>query len=343
MDTSKNVNTLEAYTIKLNDYIVGISWSFDNQYLCVGLASGEAIVVSASDQKIILAFKAHDNGIIAIAHSSTNHVFITAGQDGFLSLWDTRTGQLLKRLEGGWQWVEHIQWAPDGNYFIAGSGKHLKLFSKSGELMWHFINPESTISGLSWHHGSKSFAIGSYGNLKLFNISSPIPTQILPWQNSLISLAWSPDGNFICGGTQDSRIHFWPLPYIEESDCEMTGYASKVKNLAWNFTSQWLASNCGQEIVLWEIMGQIPVGQTPLVLQGHKHRVSALSFANKSEILVSGDNQGVFLFWHPKKYANFINGGTIEGSISVISWSANDEYIAVATSQGELAIVDMPV
>jgi len=343
MNTNQNEKALDAYTIKLDDYVMDMSWSFDNKFLCIALASGKLSVVSINNQKIMYTVLAHEIGILSVTHSPTSSVFLTAGQDGTVKLWETISGKLLKNLIGGWQWVEHIKWSPDGKYFIFGSGKHLKLYTDAGEYVWEFINPESTISALSWNKESQSFAVGSYGNLKIFNVEKGTPSDILPWQNSLISLAWSPDGKFICAGTQDARIHFWPLPYFPESDCEMSGYAGKVKELSWNYNSELLASNCGAEIVVWKVNGKAPVGEKPIVLQGHKYRITTLKYSNNSELLVSGDTKGIFLFWYPKKYANMLTGGTIEGSITALSWSPDDQSVVVASSQGDLVIVDTPI
>lgn len=344
MKSSTNQFQLDVYAIKFDDYIIDVAWSYDNKYICVALASGKISVAVVENKKTLYALVAHENGIISVAHSPIDPIFLTAGQDGFVKLWETTTGKLLITIIGGWQWVEHIQWSPDGAYFILGSGKHLKLFSKTGENVWSFVNPESTISALSWNKVNQNFAVGSYGNLKLFSIENNIPQEILPWKNSLISLAWSPDGNFVCAGTQDARIHFWPLPYIEETDCEMSGYAGKVKELSWNYNSGMLASNCGPEIIVWQIKDKkAPVGQKPIGLKGHPDRITTLEFSNKGDLLVSGDDKGLFLLWYPIKNNKVLTGAKLEGSITCQRWSPKDDYIAITTNLGELVLVDTPI
>jgi len=334
---------LEAWTTKFEDYISGLSWSFDNTYLCIALSSGKLAVVNANKQKVIFSIAAHEVGIISITHSPKELLFLTAGQDGLVKLWETSTGKLLKQFEGGWQWVEHLKWSPNGAYFVMGSGKNIKLYARNGELVYHFINPESTVSAITWKKDSSEFALGSYGNLKIFDVNNEIPSEILPWRNSLISLSWSPDGKFICAGTQDSRIHFWPLPFEPDNDCEMSGYAGKVKELSWAADSSMLASNCGNEIVIWEISGKAPVGQKPIVLHGHKHRITSLNFAHSSNVMVSGDTRGVFLCWYPKLSTSLLTGGTLQGNITALSWCPNDQNFAVGTALGEVVIVDTPI
>jgi len=56
-------------------------------------------------------------------------------------------------------------------------------------------------------------------------------------------LVWSPDGKWLVSGNQDPSVHLW----IPEQDIElqMSGYETKVKHLAFDHTSRWLATGGG--------------------------------------------------------------------------------------------------
>jgi WD40 repeat protein len=46
---------------------------------------------------------------------------------------------------------------------------------------------------------------------------------------SVEAIAWSPNGNFVASGNQDSTVYFW---FIEGGeDLQMTGYPAEVREL----------------------------------------------------------------------------------------------------------------
>lgn len=334
-------NDLEVWMTQLDDYIIGMCWSADTLWYCAATASGDVVIINTEEESKKSFKQAHLFGITSMAHSPVDYLFATTGQDGKIKLWETHTGNILKEMDGGDRWTEHVQWSPDGNCFATASGKHLKIWDKTGSLIETFDSHASTITALSWNRNGKSIATASYGGVKIYCLLTKSLLEVLPWKNSIISLSWSPDSQFIVAGMQDSNLHFWQLPFLPDADLQMSGYAGKVKHLKWDSESKYLATESLQDIITWKFEGKPPVGQQPLVLKGHRAKITAMTFQNKKDLLVSGDSAGRLLFWLPYLQEKFVLEALLPAEISCLNWSPDDTQLAVGTRNGEIRIFDL--
>ncbi|HMP41901.1 MAG TPA: WD40 repeat domain-containing protein, partial [Roseiflexaceae bacterium] len=63
------------------------------------------------------------------------------------------------------------------------------------------------------------------------------------WKGSVLVLAVSLDGKYIAAGAQNASVHFWICR--DGTDLEMSGYPRKVRELAWDSSSSYLATGGG--------------------------------------------------------------------------------------------------
>ncbi len=340
--TAESQNEYELWRTQLNDYIIGIGWNFTNEYVVVASSCGILTCFIADNYFNQFEVKAHQNGLMCLAVSPIENKAVTTGQDGLIKLWDIQSGELLKEIQSENVWVEQAIWSPDGKYFATASGSIVTIFNSNGDEIQEFEEHESTVSGIAWHQNSKSFASACYGGVRLFELKQDEPIEFLEWKNSMHSLSWSPDGKFIGCGTQDSRVHFFPLPYNDGSDFEMNGYRGKVKILDWTNDSNYFLTNCWDEMVVWKFAGIAPQGQVPITLSGHMGKITQAKFQNKNSFLVSGDELGLVLFYDVEIGKEFITGIKLRNSVSKICWSNDDSLLAIGTSHGELIIMESP-
>jgi len=335
-------NEYELWRTELNDYIIGIGWNFSNDYLIVASSCGILTCFITDNYVKKYEVKAHQNGLMCLAVSPIADKAITTGQDGLIKLWDTKSGDLLKEIKSDNLWVEQAVWSPDGNYFAIGSGSIVTVFNHDGDEIQEFEKHESTVSGIVWNSNSKVFVTSCYGGVRLFEINQDEPIKFLEWKNSMLSLSWSPDGKFIGCGTQDSRVHFFPLPYESGTDFEMSGYRGKVKLVDWTHDSKYFLTNCWNQMVVWEFAGIAPQGQVPKTLSGHPGKITQAKFQNKNSFLASGDDLGLVLFFDVEIGEKFITGIKLKNAVSKICWSNDDKLIAIGTSNGEIVIMVSP-
>jgi len=339
---TESQNEYMIWETVLDDYVIGINWNYQSNLIAVLSSAGTFTILNHSIKAKQYEIIAHSKGAMRLGVSPTENKAVTTGQDGLSKLWNLETGDLIKENQMQALWVEHIAWSPNGNYFAIGAGNTIKVFNNEGTLIQEYNQHESTVSGIEWRSDSKAFATACYGGVRLFEIEQEKPFQFLEWKNSMLSLSWSLDDKFICCGTQDSRVHFFPIPYTQDSDFEMNGYKGKVKILEWSSDSKYFLTNCWDEIIVWEVSGVAPMGQQPITLSGHMGKVTTAQFQNNNTFLASGDEIGLLLFYDLEISKKFITGVKLKNEISTLAWSKDGNYLAVGTANGEVIIMDSP-
>lgn len=328
---------LIEFQLHLNEYITGIAW-LGTDWVAASTAAGTLYMIDIPSAKILLEIQAHETPVQSLS-SNGSDLIATSGQDGCVKIFKWGTAEPLKELEQDFDWIEKVEYSPDGNWLLVVAGTEFRLYKGTGELVFVFDQHESTVSNVCWRPDSKFFASACYSAVRFFDVRYKVPKQTLRWKNSMLSLSWSPDFKFLCSGTQDSRIHFWPLPYKEGTDFEMSGYRGKVKSLSWDSKSKFVASNCWSEIVLWPFDGKAPLGKEPIVLTHSQARITSLCFHNNSTLLATGDKEGLLAFYEPIIVQEYLAAVKLDSEVVELAWNKDGSYLAAGTSNGSLYIV----
>ncbi len=251
-----------------------------------------------------------------------------------MRFWNPLTGELTRELDGGGRWVEHLAWSPDGNLLATSAGKMLRVWNASGELQFEFGAHESTVSAVQWRPDGRGIATSCYGGARLFRLGEREPYEQLKWKTSLICLAWSPGGRYVAAGTQESTVKFWRLPFGEGEPLEMSGYPAKVKNLAWDRQGQFLATDGGEIITVWDVSGKGPAGRKPTQIKAHDARISALAYQAKGDWLASGDESGQVFVSRATAPGLPRKLGILPAAVTQLRWSPDEQCVAAGSQDG---------
>ena len=345
--SQSHMSGLEVWWAEAADHVIALAWSPDQSRLAVAAASGEIAILDAAEGGVAGRLAGHSGGTLALGWQPCGSLLATAGQDCCARVWHADTGQCVAEFGPGARWVEHVAWAPNGKTLAAAGGKSVGLWTAQGDLRQRFDGHESTITALAWSPEGASLATACYGAARLLRPDDPAPPARLPCETSLIALAWSPDGRFLAAGTQDRAIHLWQMPRrrarAEDGDLEMSGYPLKVKQLAWDRHSRYLATGGGSEITVWDFSGRGPSGSRPKVLQGHGARLTTLTYQSRGALLASGDTEGRVLVWNlacrpPTRAPQPTNSATVDSEITQLAWSPKERYLAVGTHHGTVSL-----
>lgn len=339
---AESKNEYAIWSALLDDYILDVAWNSNDTKIAVATASGKVCVYDVLSGNLLFTVLAHRHGLMSLTKSPVKDVFATTGQDGFIRLFNFESPIPVAEIKSKAQWVSFVRWNHNGKYFASSENSTVRVFTKTGEEINSFTMHESTVSGIEWKLNSNMFATSCYGGVRIFDAEKPEPIDFLEWKNSMLSLSWSPDGKFIGCGTQDSRVHFFPLPYQDGSDFEMNGYRGKVKILEWTTDAKYFLTNCWNEIVIWKFNGKSPQGQTPIILSGSLSKVTQAAFQGNQTFLATGDELGMILFYDVEIGEKFITGVKLKNEISSLKWSNKNNLLAAGTSQGELVIMESP-
>ncbi len=324
----------------LDESAVSVDWSPSGAWLAAISASGTAYLFDAADGRCIQKLPAHRFGATKVAWHPSDPRFATAGQDGFVRVWDARLDGLVKELDCGSEWVEHIAWSDSGKLLATAAGRKLKVWTKDGELVREYPEHPNTIAAIAWKAESEEFASACYGQLKFWTPDNPEAFKTFSWKGSMVSLAWSPDGRYLCHGNQDATVHFWIVK--TGKDLQMWGYPMKVRELAWDHRSRYLATGGGSAITVWDCSGKGPANTKPTVLKFHSAAVTHFAYQRAGGGLASGCDQGQLALWKPSKRRAPDAIAALPAAITGVAWSPDDRLIAAIAEDGSVAVYTPP-
>ena len=339
---SKSQDTLRrVWTGKLPDYVIDLAWSADGRSLAAASSTGPVSLFDAKAGTVSVQVPGHDKGTLALAWSPVASIVATAGKDRRVRFWDT-SGRETACLKASADWVERLAWHPDGSILAAAAVRTVHLWNAAGDHLTDLTDHASTVSDLAWRPHSRTLAALVYGGVMLWTLQADKPPsfRLFAWKGSPLRMAWSPDGSMLAHGNQDSTVHFW---YMETGeDLQMSGYATKVREISWNSTSRFLATGGGSIVCVWDCGGAGPAGTRPQMLVGHDETatLTAVQFQSRGHLLASADDVGRVCVWQPaNKKQPLVGTAQGEGEVSALHWSPDEKVLAVGYSTGTVSVL----
>ncbi|MEZ0296718.1 MAG: WD40 repeat domain-containing protein, partial [Candidatus Methylacidiphilales bacterium] len=254
------------------DYTIGLEWTADAKRIVAVPESGPIIVLDAATGEVLHELKGHRGGNNAAAWHPAGQMLATGGQDGIIRLWtfgtNAGTAPQLLELEGGEQMVEHLAWSRPENSnplyprLASAAGRTLRLWDSTGKLVREHARYPKAISGLKWLGSKQMVSTASFGGVAVWGTSDGQLKRTLEYKNPLISLSWSPDLRWAAAGTQDQGIHIWRTTH-QPDEMQMSGFATKVREMSWHKGSRWFATGGAPEVAVWDCGGPGPAGREP--------------------------------------------------------------------------------
>ncbi|MDZ4769942.1 MAG: WD40 repeat domain-containing protein [Chloroflexota bacterium] len=321
---------------EMDDYVIALAWSPDGALLAAASVSGTIRVFDAQAGSVSATLPGHAMGTNALDWHPDSTRLASIGQDGKAIVWDAKMGERLHVLQVGASWGERALWSAKGDLLATAAGKIVRLWNGQGEQVREFTDHASTVTDMAWKPGTDQLAVGAYGGAVIWKADSEQAVRRLTWQGSTLRLCWSRDGSVLTAGQQDSSIIFWDARKPEPS--MMWGYATKVRELAWDRFSKYLATGGSETIVIWKFGGKGPEGTKPIQLVGHEDLLTALAFQHKGSVLASSAQDGTVLAWLPGKRDDPLGGLRGLGSVSHVVWSPDDRFLAIGDDQGAVVV-----
>lgn len=330
----------------LSDAVTDLLWSPLDNKLYAASAAGDIQHLDA-DGKPLMQWQAHSGGVTRLRLQPNNPaVLASAGEDGRVVLWDSADGSEQSTLIDENDWIEHLDWTPDGNVLAAAARKTISLW-RGAESLGIWYDARRQVLAMAWAPDGKRLATAANKGLYLWRMQdagndSSEPMQLLSFPGAPVSLAWQPNSRALAVGTQDGFLQIWrPADTAggkrKESAKQLTmrGYPGKVNCLAWHPKTALIATAGGPDVVLWHLSGNGTKG-TPL--HHHQRTVTAVAWSPDGSLLASGDRAGRLCIWDGEGDAVFSQ--MLDHEISTLGWRHDSQTLAVGDTSGALHLID---
>jgi WD40 repeat protein len=145
-------------------------------------------------------------------------------------------------------------------------------------------------------------------------------------------------------GDQDQTVHFW---YADSGkDLQMWGYETKMRELAWDPSSRYLATGGGRDVVVWDTRASKkgPEGSKPVMLGLHEAYLSALVYQQHETkdtpaLLASAGQDGLVALWRPTRGTKPLAQHGFNAPVSQLVFSPDNRLLAVGDEDGGVALL----
>jgi WD domain, G-beta repeat len=321
------------------DHIISLAWSPDGKQLAAAAVSGPIVVVDVASGKIRTTLTGHGFGTTTVTWKPTGELLASAGQDGKVRIWDTTLWQERAALDGGSAWVEQLAFHPTGALLASGAGKKVRIWDAAGEMVREYVDHPSTVADLAWR--GTQLSVATYGGVRLYDTTAPDVKVEYAWKGAPLKMAWSPNGNMLAHGNQDATVHFW-FANKPEKPLQMSGYATKIRELSWDQSSKYLACGGTQAVCIWDCGGSGPEGSKPRLLKGHQEPLTALAWQRRGFLIASACPAGLVNLWQPANRKEQRVGNDVGlAEVTSLAWSPDDQSLAVGGADGVLRLLKL--
>jgi WD40 repeat protein len=230
--------------------------------------------------------------VMAVEFSADGNMVSGELEQGEVKLWDRRTGEVKRELDGDDEPASAVAIAADGNAMAAINKGTLRVWSLSGDAKRTLSLTGGSISAIALSGDGQTLAAVTGKEISLLNVSTGAVLKRLPRQTQTTLLEFSKDGRRLASADEAGQIAIWDL--ASERIETTVNAGSKVTALSFGPDGQTLASAADDHTVsVWDLRS----GSQQMKLQKHSAAVNALAFSPDGRLLASGSDDRTVVIW----------------------------------------------
>lgn len=237
--------------------IFAVTWSRDGRYIACGSPIGNIRIIDLETSTTRTIFSAHQGTVWAMEWSPTADQIVTAGDDGYVRLFDSN-GLLLRELGSHEGSVRSIAYSRDGSWIASGGqDANIRLWRTSGEVGPVLSGHTSQIDGLTWHvSGSKLASASLDGTIRIWNLQGTWSqggiqgTELKGHLGGVLGISWSADGQLLASAGVDGDVILWRSDGTQQA--VISGHGNVVTAIAWCGSELIATSGEDKTVRLWQ-------------------------------------------------------------------------------------------
>jgi WD40 repeat protein len=296
---------------------------------------GEEALLFAAGEGDPKRIEVHGGVILSSAGDGSR--VITGGDDGKVVTTDAKGNSEPVAIDAKRRWIDQVAVGPSNAVAWSAGKQAFTRTDKGGEKSREV---PSTVGGLAFAPKGFRLAIAHYNGATLWFPNAKADPETLEWKGSHLGAKFSPDGRFLVTTMQEPMLHGWRLD--DRKDMRMSGYAARVRSVAWTADGKWLATSGSNQVVMWPFGGKDgPMGKQPQLLAPAEQQAEVVACHPKQGVVAVGFADGLVLLVRTDDGAEILGRKPGDAPITALAWSASGKLLAFGTESGEAGIVDL--
>ena len=231
----------------------------------------------------------------SIAFSPDGNRIVTGSDDRSVLVWDAKTGEQLRQLQGHTREVASVAISPDGNRIVSGSYDEMVRVwdAKRGEQLSELRGHTSKVTSVGFSPDGNRIVSGSLDNsVRVWDAKTGEQLGELQGDDSGIrSVAFSPDGNRIISGSFN-KLQVWDAKTGHQFR-EMQGRPDMITSVAFSPDGSQIICGSFHKLQVWDAK----TGEQVRELQGHTSKVNSVAYSPDGNRIVSGSDDKSVRVW----------------------------------------------
>ena len=257
-------NVASPFSVKMEEAVFAIAFDEDKQRLFAGTSGGNIHIIDLVLKKEVRNLKVHSKGIFAIELISEQDLIVVAGGDGFLSIWEYETLELVRHIKVIDLKLRSI-YVHEDRLYTCGMDGTLRSF----DLPW--LNELQVIDA---HEGGCNVVVihpfkpllvsgGKDGHIRFWNLNEELKmVREIPAHNfGIYSITFNPTTNesnsFAISASRDKTIKVWPSSTFDEpvriERPHLPAHTHSVNRLFWINDKEFLSAGDDRKIMRWKL------------------------------------------------------------------------------------------
>ncbi len=153
----------KSWRHQLSNYVTGLVWSPDGEWLAAASAVGEVVLIPAANVEGAIALRAADDqSISAVAFSANGQYLAASGQSGDATVWqvgESNCSVVLNQSYAG-AWIDQLAWHSSQSYLAYAVGSQVQIWDiAQGKQLAELEFAGSSVLHLAWHPDQDLLAV----------------------------------------------------------------------------------------------------------------------------------------------------------------------------------------
>ncbi|KAI8967920.1 hypothetical protein BDF20DRAFT_897849 [Mycotypha africana] len=275
-------------------------------YSCEFDRSGEYIASAGFDRQILLwntygeiknygVLKGHTNAVMEMHWSRDGNHIYSCSADKSVSIFDTKSGQRVRRWRGHTGIVNSCQVARRGpERLVSGSDDGtVKIWDNNSKEAVHTFENDYQVTSVCFSEaGDMVYSGGIDNEIKVWDLrKNQLAYTMKGHMDTVTGLSLSPDGSYLLSNAMDNTVRMWDVkPFAPADRCVKIfegaphGFEKNLIKPCWSTDgSQIACGSADRTVVIWKVDSRKILYKLP----GHKGCVNDVDWHPKEPIVMS--------------------------------------------------------